>query len=328
MIAYMLQCHTNFKQVARLLSWLYDKDDFFVLSCDGNTKIDYETIADYLSRPNVIVGPAHRITWGGASIVQATLSSMLEALKFPGWKYFINLSGLDIPLLPRLALLSELDRFARENVHNFISDFGEIEFSSFPWSVERMQEVVTLEAPNSARIVLSGGTGDLTKGASLAHSDFRPVTEPALRLAFFVSEAQGGRSLSCRPLYPFEAASRARFSARHGFRFGRQWVVLHRDACDYLLNSEQAQNVYHVIRDAFIPDELFFQTAMGDRGLPSGTFGIKADNKRFFLGEPVRVTDRSLEAIKASKCWFARKIVVEEAAGLISYLNETVGCHG
>ncbi len=311
MIAYMIQCHDNFSQIVKLLSWLYHKDDIFIISIDANSKIDGIDCA--LEMENVFLAPRHPITWGGMSIVQATFSSIRMALDYSGWEYFINLGALDIPLINRVDLIKELKKYAAENVFNFISDFGPIEFTPQIWrgpsnSAYVKSTYITISAPGGAVIELRGQTSILQIPGDKGHGGFLPVVTPSLRTAFNVSEGAGGKCLSCRPLYVFESEARSDFLKAYPYRFGRQWVVLHREICEAALFSATAHAIYAFLGETFIPDEAFFQTffnALNGRGTKAG---LERNNRRYNFGAPERIHDGNFGAVRSSGAWFARKL--------------------
>jgi Core-2/I-Branching enzyme len=319
-IAYMVQCHTEFAQVARLLEWIYHEDDLFILSIDRNTQDDLAEIALFLERENVVIAPSHKITWGGASIVQATLSSIREALNNSTWEYFINLSAFDVPLITRAALGEALAHHAKSGVFNFVSDFGPLEWEPRVWSGEFDRRLL-ITAPGAAWIELNGNLVDLMSSDMQSHTSFKPVTDAHLRVSFNVDEGSDGKLLACRPLYRFEAEERQDFSSRSSYRYGRQWVILHREICELLFASEIATTIYQNIKHIFIPDEIFFQTLFGATANSSPKRGLIKNNQRYFLGAPERITDRNFAEVRASGAWFARKLVVLEATDVIAFTN-------
>jgi hypothetical protein len=320
-IAYMVQCHTQFAQVARLLGWIYHEDDLFILSIDGNTQDDLAEINSFLERDNVLIAPRHKITWGGASIVQATLSSIRQALDNSHWEYFINLSAFDIPLITRIALGEALAHHAEAGIFNFVSDFGPLEWVPRVWGGEFSQRLL-ITAPGSARIELNGNLIELMSSNIQNHTNFKPVTDAHLRVSFNVDEGSDGKLLACRPLYPFEAEERQSFSNRSSYRYGRQWVILHREMCEFLFASEIATTIYQNIKNVFIPDEIFFQTLFGATANTFPRSALVRNNQRYFLGAPERITDRNFAKVRASGAWFARKLVVLEATDVIRYTDQ------
>jgi hypothetical protein len=322
MIAYMIQCHQDFAQVARLLTWIYHENDIFILSIDANSPDDLGEIDPFFNHNNVFLSPRHRITWGGQSIVDATLSSINLALSRPGWQYFINLSGLDIPLIGRRELCAALNDHASKGVFNFISDFGQVNFEPIVWNGPTDQQTNMISAPNSAQIELNGSLIELMNPGSKSHPRFRPVTEPSLRIAFHVNEGADGKLLACRPLYPFEVAHRTRQSTDAPYRYGRQWVILNRQICEVLFSSAEAISIYQAVKNVFIADEFFFQTLFSTSigSLPKGAY--LRQNQRYYFGEPVRITDENYSKIRGSGAWFARKVVIPECKDVFAKTDE------
>jgi hypothetical protein len=169
---------------------------------------------------------------------------------------------------------------------------------------------------------LQGEVRQLMKPGTPGHANFRPVIDPSLRVSFYVDEGHEGRFLSCRPLFAFEAQQRELFANVNGYRFGRQWVILHREICESLFSSVGAASIYHGVKNTFIPDEIFFQTFFGSAFAKVSKGGFIANNQRFRFGSPERITDANYAEVAGSGAWFARKVVVEASPRLIAHTSE------
>ena len=319
----MIQCHDNFNQVLRLISWLFHPADYFIISLDlrvGQIPLALEGI---LKLPNVKAAPRHTIVWGGASIVSATKSAMLLALDLPNWEYFINLSGLDIPLLSRQDLCARLETAAANGIYNFLSDFGTCNVNFEAWDGDPEAICKTLTAPNSARILACGSVAYLSKGPS--HASFKPVVEPQLRAAFHVSQFDPDKTLSCRPLFRFELKERQTFFLSNPYRFGRQWVILHRSVCEQTITAPACRELSSMLNNIFIPDESFFQMAIAVLDKSVRYFSFTKDNKRFNFGAPCVLSDDNIRSVLSSGSWFARKLELTRCQQTVEIISAIMG---
>jgi len=320
MFAYMIQCHKEFSQVSRLLSWLYNDVDYFILCIDANSKEDMSAVDWSLSKPNITRVTNHAITWGGPSMVAAMVECISAALKVGHWQYFINVSGYDLPLRSRQEICSTLAQYKAEGYENFISDFGAIEFVPTVSSNTGVDEKLTLSAPSGARIELFGELCRYARIGATDHHDFLPVITPSLRPTFVVNEAFEGGMLRCRPYFPFEAELATRYFERFPYRFGRQWIVAGRRFCRYVVESESASDIYLRLSTTFIPDESFFQSVAATAPVDVVGKTLK-NNLRYKLGGPEQISDDNFDEISSSDALFARKIVLERSRRLLDWAD-------
>lgn len=317
MLTYMIQCHNNYYAVRKLLSWLFHEDDLFIVSVDATSQFHAEDLGPFSALKNVIIAPRHPITWGGFSIVQATLSAIHTALHYPDWRYFINLSAVDLPLVTRAELLAQLAEDASAGVFNFVSDFGAVQIEPMIMAPGGDLRQVSITASSSATVEVSGSVTDFLSPGAKYISAFAPVTQPAKRPSFHVSESPAGKSLFCRPLYEYEVEIRNSFLINNEYHFGRQWVTLCRKSCAAIFESAIATEVYHFVRDTFIPDEAFFQTLFNTEFGKRPGHGWKKHNQRYHYGAPVTINDDNFVEILRSGSWFARKLDHQNAAQTI-----------
>jgi len=328
MIAYMIQFHDNFPHVQRLISWLYHEDDLFVLSIDGNSSFSRDMLGPIAALDNVVIGPRHNISWGGFSIVQATLSSINTALKRDGWEYFINISAHDLPLITRDDMIARLRTEAAAGIYNFVSDFGPVDIEYLVDEPDGPQTRMAIKAGSNTKIELNGVTCGLMKPDTAEAWGFTPVTEPKWRPAFFVSEGCDGKFLSCRPFYRYEVELKKQFLSNNRYRFGRQWVTLHRQVCEALFEDVKAAEVYHFLRDSFIADEAFFQTLFGTEFCKRPKAGLKRNNFRYYFGAPSVVNDETYEKIHSSGSWFARKLDIKNSSITLEITDKLMTARG
>lgn len=324
MFAYQIQCHKHIGHVSRLIRWLYHTEDLFIVSVDTRSGEDLSPLRDLLALGNVLLVAKHAITWGGASLVASMLSTIFEALSHDGWRYFVNISESDMPLKSRPEMLEFFANHASKGAHNFISDFGVIEFEPLPRRSEDAGLRWTLSAPGNSSFTLHDDVCRLLRSGATSHSEFPPVTQPNLRSAFHVEEDIEGGRLFIRPHQSFEAYQAERFFARYPYRFGRQWIVASRALCRYMIDSEASRSIFNVLKNSFIPDESFTQTVAATAPRED-IGGIVANNLRYALGAPERITDANFAEVLASGALFARKVDFAHCTKMIEWAEVNLG---
>lgn len=101
-LAYCLLCHNNAAYVADLFRYLYRTGDHFIVHVDRKAPAAlHRLLADLADRfSNVYVMPPTLCSWGGYSLVEATLRSMAFASAgVLEWEHFVLLSEQHVPLV-------------------------------------------------------------------------------------------------------------------------------------------------------------------------------------------------------------------------------------
>jgi hypothetical protein len=105
-IAYLILCHTDPRQFARLIAALDMDAEFFV---HVDAKSSEEPFRSATESANVhFIGDRVKVYWGGFSIVQATLNLMLAGSSRGHYDRYVLLNGLDYPIKPTSRILAEL----------------------------------------------------------------------------------------------------------------------------------------------------------------------------------------------------------------------------
>ncbi len=120
-VAYLILAHTDPPQLHRLINALDGEHASFFIHIDKKVAIS-PFVRMLGSRKNVrFLGRRQRITWGGFSVVQATLSLMREALNDASiCDYFVLLSGQDYPIKSNKFLLDHLDKHRGREFINYV----------------------------------------------------------------------------------------------------------------------------------------------------------------------------------------------------------------
>jgi hypothetical protein len=94
---------------------------------------------------------------------------------------------------------------------------------------------------------------------------------------------------------------------------GSQWFILHRDFCRYLAMPE-VERYIRFYRNAFIPDESFFQTVIMNSPFRET---VVPDCKRYLrwlpTGRPKVLTEQDVEKARSTTAFFARKFEDDSA---------------
>ena len=101
-IAYGLLCHGNPGYVAELIGALYRPEDHYVIHVDRKGPAALYGLAAGLAarHRNIQLVPSLLCSWGGYSLVSATLDAIALAVQSPGWEHFVLLSEQHVPLMP------------------------------------------------------------------------------------------------------------------------------------------------------------------------------------------------------------------------------------
>jgi hypothetical protein len=118
-ISYSIMVYKDVEQVERLLRAIYRPQNYYCIhidkSADRSVKQGLAAIAGCF--PNVnIASRLVDVEWGLWSVVQAELVCMEDHLRYPDWKYHINLAGQEFPLKTNLELVRILKAFNGSNV--------------------------------------------------------------------------------------------------------------------------------------------------------------------------------------------------------------------
>jgi hypothetical protein len=101
-IAYSMLMYKDVEQAERLLRAIYMPQNYYCIHVDldspKSVRDAMRGIVDCL--PNVFLASKPiSVQWGTMSVLEADLYCMEDLLKYKKWKYFINLTGQEMPLL-------------------------------------------------------------------------------------------------------------------------------------------------------------------------------------------------------------------------------------
>lgn len=270
---------------------------------------------------SITVQPSQEVRWCGPSLVLQTISSIRLALAIEGWDYLANVSGVCAPLRP----MAELHRKLAE------SHSKGIRAHCFLFPVKETPEIVSpsgfdpIERDTVGRMQLLGPRNLLQK----FHDDkFFPLINPMNRPFIYCSEPASDRNiLEVRPLSKDELILRKSFFARRTHYCGRAWHVLHRSACEALINyldSSASEDLRQIFLTMLVPEESLLQTVLGN-GLAIPREQVSANNFYHVQADPRNYYDEhAVQLLADTDAYFVRKIAASGSDELRGQLARRV----
>ena len=302
MIFFQIQAAYNLAYLEELIGFIYSPTNFYLIFIDKSRAAAAASLVDRLRHvDNIAFRLDSYVTWGGVSQVNAMLAGMMRMRQTGrSHRFYVNISDSDIPLWTLEQLTSFLEQAETRNKRAFIAHWQpEVGFAELGLSDDTGLAFVR-HRPDIAFSV----------DARVAHYfDGRrqsPIVDAALRPLFMCYEQSVDKTIHIRPLAVFELAQRKTLFGRHPIYFGRQWMALHSSIIDELFADPHFFMIYQTCATTFIPDEMFFQTALLNIVEDKNT--IVGDNLRFRGGAPSTITDDDFpELEEAAGAAFARK---------------------
>ena len=151
-----------------------------------------------------------------------------------------------------------------------------------------------------------------------------PVMNWAIRPNFHCTEDVEAKALFCRGLSPQEAAERRHiFGDVVRYRGGRQWFVSGRSLCEWLSRSPTTQEFVGYFKSLPIPDESFFQSLI-EQAPGVERDAVAPTNLRLRNGDPIWLSDATIEEVESSSAFFARKLQWSDSAALRRVIERRV----
>lgn len=229
-LAYHILAHKNPRQVFRLLQCLDHHDDLFIVHFDRRAPPELHAIGQAWAsrRKNVIVQVSRNVEWGGPKISDLQIEAMGLALQHGRpWHHFINLTGQDFPLSPRphrVRLLGE------DPARSYLSWFEPLLTNHWANARERVEHW-HFHSPALARLLKVPGLGRRIRAAC---------------------------GWSNR--IPYLPGHRRRWDFR--YFGGSNYVVLAREACQYIFSDARATRLRQWLSHAAHPDEIVYQSIL------------------------------------------------------------------
>lgn len=271
--AYLILCHDKLEQVAMLAGYFASHGNRVFIHVDASCKEDASVLD--VEGVNVVTTPV-RVQWADWSMVEATLLLMNAALNSgESFRYVHLISGRCMPVMSASELDNVLTEASKHNVQ-FIEAYRLPAINK--WHADGGMHRVSVWYPRW-----------MVSKYSKWHRYFWPYTNKWRRLRLR------------RPGYYI-------FKPFYG---GSQWWSLTFDCVRSIVEYSESHRFFvGFFRHAFCSDELFIQCCLARTGF----LGLVSnDNKRFIkwgtrnAPSPITLSRESLQEVRASGCFFARK---------------------
>lgn len=117
-LAFSIIMYNQVTMVERMLRAIYRPQNYYCIHVDHKAEHEiYDTMISIAKCFSNVVLSSRRVAvkWGSFSLLDANLACMEELLKYPDWKYFINLTGHEYPLRTNYELVRILQALNGSN---------------------------------------------------------------------------------------------------------------------------------------------------------------------------------------------------------------------
>jgi hypothetical protein len=314
LIYYDIQHHGHVERLEWLVSQLFHSKNHINVTYDGN--IENLSLLKKLKKPDdclLSFSSSIPVTWCGPSQIFQMKKSLETALQSPHWEYFVNLSGVDIPLVSQKSFLDKL-AFERKQNNKTSFCFG-FKPNKSPYWLRQTEEFRRVERKYSRLQIVC----DSEVNQELMRGELDPIKRVMERRALYCEEI-GNKRLFVRSLTQDEINYRKAFWAKHSYMVGRTWMVLHRKQVEWLAESRLFTQIFEHLQTTFQPDETLYPSVLFSDQNPF-IHELSKDNLRYGLGTPKSITPNDLTTVLNSKACFARKLhhsVSESDLGVVS----------
>ena len=298
-VAYLILCHTDEKQLIRLVNSLDYKCDFYI-HIDAKADIDKFQGA-LIGRENVyFTRDRYKVSWAGFNMILATKELMKAALeKQEPYSHLVLLSGMDYPIK------------SKKYIHNFLVSKRDTQFirgfdiakANSKHYLKQIQKYWFYDMPSNSNIF---------KGIREAfHYICLPLTK-----ATEISLANGERLAPC---------------------FGSQWWALTPSCANYVLQySATHKEIDRYFKHSFSPDEKYIQTIVLNSSFSNSTTAVGAEGFKeaeHSMLSNLHIIDSSLskyfneedfnEVIESDKL-FVRKVSTKVSTKLLNRIDNYI----
>lgn len=299
-IAFLILTHNQIELVYRQIDALSHPDHHFFIHPDHKYKLN---IKDEYANKKQVYFTANRIkvSWGGFSIVRATLNLILDALasgiKFD---YFILMSDHCFPIK------------SSDYIRNFLNKNNGCSFIEiYPLPDEKLKKrgLKELGLGKFYYPVFFDQLSFIRKDTfSIGNKIYNPKKLLFRIIRFFLGK-MGYRRKIPNDLHPC---------------FGSQWWILHSNAVnyviEYLAQNHQEQNFFNY---TWAPDELIFQTILYNSLLDKDIKPLSLWYIDWNTNGPPKTLDiHDMDALLRSEALLARKFDINKSLNLIHRLEE------
>lgn len=321
MIYYDIQHHGNVDRLRWLISHLSHFGNHINVSYDGDIR-NLENLKRELSDNSrgFSIAQSLPVTWCGPSQIYQMKMSIEKALECSDWQYFVNLSGVDIPLVSQTQLFERLNTEKKQNNKTSFC-FGFKPNKDAYW-LQQMYEFKRIDRKYSRLQIVCDGEVD----EALTSSKLDPIKRVMERRALYCEEI-GNKRLFVRSLTRNEINHRKTFWKSHSYMVGRTWMVLHRKQVEWLVSSSLYNEIFEHLQTTFEPDETLYPSVLYSEQNPFVN-ELSKDNLRYGLGSPISISRDDIKTILSSDACFARKLHPSVTESDLSIVSEKISKMG
>lgn len=317
MIYYDIQHHGSVDRLRWLVSHLSHLGNHINVSYDGditNLRSLNQSLNSYSG--SFSVSKSLPVTWCGPSQIYQMKKSIENALAVSGWDYFVNLSGVDVPLVSQREFFERL-KFEQKGNNKTSFCFGFKPNKPHYW-LEQNEEFSRIERKYSRLQIVCDGEVD----KELDSGNLNPISRVMERRALYCEEI-GNKRLLIRSLTKNEINCRKAFWAKHAYTVGRTWMILHRKQVEWLVASSLFTEIFEHLQTTFEPDETLYPSVLFSEQNPFVN-ELSKDNLRYGLGSPISISRDDIENILSSDACFARKLHPSVSERDLSIVSEKI----
>lgn len=221
--AYLIICHNNFDQVAKLLKLLdYDKNDIYIHVDKKCRNYPKEKLINSVKKSNLYFVKPINANWGGSSLIQTEIILLEKAIQTPH-SYYHLISGSDLPIK------------SQDYIHDFFKSHNG-------------KEYISLELESQAN-----KTKDFMYRIQYYHFLQNHIGRLTGKRTAILSKIES-KSLKLQHKLKIDRTSKTNIE----FIKGAQWFSITNDMAKYIL--QQYKSMKKLFRFSLCADEIFLQT--------------------------------------------------------------------
>jgi len=317
LIYYDIQHHGNVDRLRWLVSHLSHFGNHINVTYDGDvSSLESLNQSFHSGICGFSTSKSLPVTWCGPSQIYQMKKSIEKALEVSGWDYFVNLSGVDIPLISQRQFFDRL-KFEKKENNKTSFCFGFKPNKPHYW-LKQSEEFSRIERKYSRLQIVCDSEVD----RELHTGNLNPISRVMERRALYCEEI-GNKRLFIRSLTEDEINFRKAFWTKHAYTVGRTWMILHRKQIEWLAASSLFTEIFEHLQTTFEPDETLYPSVLFSEQNPF-IKELSKDNLRYGLGSPISIARDDIKNILSSGACFARKLHPSVSESDLSIVSEKI----
>ncbi|WP_051199903.1 glycosyltransferase [Butyrivibrio sp. FCS006] len=292
--AYLIMAHNDFESLQYLLKAIDDKRNDIYLHIDKKTTyVDYEEIKGWVKKSGFFCVPRINVRWGHLSQVKCELLMLKMATSMSQYHYYHLLSGIDFPLKSQDQIHEYLDSQNKEFIeYHHCGDSGD----DFTYKIKYYFPLMRW----------------CGKGEFNGPGKKRALLRKMLEIQWELLEWQKRHGVDrTRKLASLEIVK------------GSNWFTITDDFARYLVAIRK--RVFQKCRFTNGADEIFIGTVALNSRFKDRVCNNDLRKIDWNRGTPYEYTYEDLQELRASDCFFARKISYSREPELVKELMKDIG---